>query len=286
MNAEPSPNPLSPSLTLGAVHLTITDLDHTIDFYRVGLGLAVLDQSDGEAVLGVGDQRLVHLVENRKASPIVRTTGLYHFAIRVPGRRELGNVLQNIIERQIPVTGFADHNVSEAIYLPDLDGNGIEIYRDRPRDEWQYDGGTIRMATDPIDLPGVLTARDKTSKFVGMEAGTDMGHMHLHVADLATTQPFYQDVLGFDMVMKLAGSALFMSVDGYHHHLGLNTWQGRGAPSPAADAVGLRHFEVRVPQKDIEGIATRLDSAGLTYQREAGSLIVDDPSTNTIHFST
>ena len=133
---EASPNPLSTGLTLGPVHLTITDLNRAVDFYRVGLGLSVLEQSDSETVLGAGELPLVHLCEQRDARSAGRATGLYHFAIRVPDRTHLGNVLQNIIERQIPVTGFADHNVSEAIYLPDLDGNGIEIYRDRPRAEW------------------------------------------------------------------------------------------------------------------------------------------------------
>jgi catechol 2,3-dioxygenase len=209
---------------------------------------------------------------------------LYHFALRVPDRRALGNFLENLVQRQVAVTGFADHNVSEAIYLPDLEGNGIEVYRDRPRDEWQYEGDTIRMATDPIDLAGVRSARDHAKAFEGMAAGTDMGHMHLHVSELATTQSFYQNVLGFDLMIALAGSALFMAVGGYHHHIGLNTWQGVGAPPPPDGSLGLRHFEVQVNKRDQNAILKRLDDAQVGYIQEESILKVKDPAQNEIHF--
>jgi catechol 2,3-dioxygenase len=214
-----------------------------------------------------------------------RSTGLYHFAVLVPTRSDLARSLRRIAEQRYPIQGAADHLVSEAVYLADPDGNGIEIYRDRPREEWPRVAGNIQMATDPLDLYALLGEAEGAPGDGRLPAGTRIGHMHLQIADLAAAERFYVDVLGLDIVVRMP-SALFVSAGGYHHHLGLNTWQSRGgSPAPAGSA-GLRYFSIRVPDAaELERVTSRLEQAGLSVEQTDGAVVVADPWQNQIRLT-
>jgi catechol 2,3-dioxygenase len=176
--------------------------------------------------------------------------------------------------------GSADHLVSEALYLADPEGNGIEIYRDRPRGEWSFDDGELRMATEPLDLDDLL-ADAGGEPWSGLPAGTRMGHIHLHVSRLDAAERFYVGVLGFERMTSYRDSALFLAAGGYHHHLGLNTWLGVGAPPPPAGAAGLDHFELILPDEAaLESVVARVREAGLGIERVAGGFLIQDPSAN------
>jgi catechol 2,3-dioxygenase len=200
----------------------------------------------------------------------------------VPSRVELARSLRRLVEAQTLLQGFADHGVSESVYLADPDGNGIEIYRDRPRSEWPFVAGQLQMRVDPLDVDKVLTElvgdEDRGARLAD---GTRMGHIHLHVARLADAEAFYVGILGFDLMQRFGDSALFLSAGGYHHHIGLNTWAGVGAPPPPPGAIGLRHFVVRVPDEPALGrLVTRITAAGIPIEDHAGGLLIRDPSAN------
>jgi catechol 2,3-dioxygenase len=274
---------LPPALTLGYVHLTVNDLDRSLVFYQNALGFNVHRREGGTAYLGAGGADLLALTEQRGARHYPRRTGLYHFAVLVPSRLELAHSLKRIAETETPVQGFADHLVSEAIYLSDLDGNGIEIYRDRPRNEWVDADGNFRMGAEPLDIDGVLSElRGNGSEWTGLHSGTVLGHMHLQVRNIAEANAFYCNVLGFDLMAHL-GSALFISAGGYHHHIGLNTWASLGAPPPPPDAVGLRYFVIRLPnQAEVEKVLGRARNVDLPVEEHAQGWWVRDPSQNAI----
>ena len=227
-----------------------------------------------------GKDTVLH--ENPQARRVRGTSGLYHFAVLVPSRVELAKSLQRLAETRWPVQGFADHLVSEAIYLPDPDGNGIEIYRDRPRSEWPRLDGQIRMATDPLDLDGVLAELDGHAEaWTGLHPQTVLGHMHLHVGNLPQANVFYGGVIGLDLITRLGNSALFMSAGGYHHHLGLNTWAGVGAPSQPPDAIGLRYFTIKLPQSnEVGATADRIRENGGSIEERADGMLLRDPFQN------
>lgn len=275
---------IHPDTKIGDVHLTVSDLDNSLQFYQQSLGFRVRRREGDTAYLGAGAQDLLVLTQDPNARRLPRRTGLYHFAVLVPSRFELAQSLRRIAETRTPVEGFADHLVSEAIYLPDPDGNGIEIYRDRPRSQWRYSGDSIRMATDPLDLDDLLNELEgKDQPWQGLASGTTIGHMHLHVAHLGDTQDFYNKLLGFDLMASLAGSALFVSAGGYHHHIGLNTWQGVGAPPPPPGSIGLRYFTVRLPDEgEVEKVSKRVIQAGMPVKEHPDGLLLRDPSSNGI----
>lgn len=220
-----------------------------------------------QAALGAGEPWLV-LHAAPTAPPRPRgTTGLYHFAVLVPSRADLAQSLRRLLDTRTPLQGVADHGVSESLYLADPDGIGIEIYRDRPRHEWPFVNGQLRMTTDPLDLEGLLAehpAPEHPSPH-HLAPDTRVGHIHLQVSDLDAARRFYVDVLGFELMQRFGRGALFVAAGGYHHHLGLNTWEGVGAPPPPAGAIGLDHFEVKLG-----------DGSG------DGSTLVRDPSANAI----
>ena len=236
MAASPSPAKtfsVAPQTSLGPVSLAVSDVKRSEVFYRDTLGLQSQRTPENALTFSAdGVTPLLTLTELPGARPQPRrSTGLYHFALLLPSRQDLAQTLQRLVAARYPLTGASDHLVSEALYLDDPDGNGIEIYRDRPRSEWNYDGDAIRMVVDPLDLRVLLDeATDGKSSPPGIAAGTTIGHVHLHVSDIASSKAFYHGVLGFDIMTEALPGALFVSAGGYHHHLGLNVWAGVGAP--------------------------------------------------------
>ncbi|SDX62950.1 VOC family protein [Paenibacillus sp. CF384] len=267
---------------IGKVHLRVSDLERSLAFYREVVGLQVLSQGEGTAELGAQDSSapLLHLREIPNAVPRPRRSGagLYHYALLVPDRKSLGLSLRNLVASGIHI-GQADHFVSEALYIADPDNNGIEIYRDRPREEWERDEkGQYVMGLDPIDWEGLL-AEAGDAPWSGLPAGTTVGHIHLHVSELPTTEHFYHDVLGFELVAQMADSALFISAGGYHHHIGLNVWAGIGAELTPENAPGLDYYEIVLPNETAQmALFARLQAASVPLQTDRGTVIVRDPS--------
>jgi catechol 2,3-dioxygenase len=275
---------LSPETTLGLVALTVGDMTRSLDFYQNILGFQLHRRTGDSAFLGVDGRDLLSLTERPGARRVPRTTGLYHFAVLVPSRLDLARVLRRIVESHTPTQGFADHLVSEAIYLSDPDGNGIEVYRDRPRSSWYDADGRLRMGTDPLDVAGLLAELNgQNPAGSSLPPETRIGHVHLHVADLDAAIAFYRDTLGFELMMRYGPSAAFLSVGGYHHHIGVNTWAGVGAPTPPPDAVGLRYFTLLLPDETaLSDLRTHLEAAGVRVDEDADELLVRDPSGNGI----
>ena len=243
---------IDPGARIGAVHLTVADLGRLVSFYETRLGLAVRQRDSRAAWLGAGGPDLLVLHEAPTARRVPGTTGLYHFAVLVPTRRDLARSLRRLVDTRTTLQGAADHGVSEALYLGDPESNGIEIYRDRPRAEWPVVAGQLRMGTDALDLDGLLSeleAEGDTRDAASMPPATTIGHVHLHVADLAATEEFYAGVLGFELTQRFGQSAYFFAAGGYHHHVGANIWAGAGAPPPPPGALGLDHFEIVLPPK-------------------------------------
>ncbi|MFC4637633.1 VOC family protein [Deinococcus hohokamensis] len=271
-------------LDLGPVDLSVRDLSRSVAFYREVLGMAVLEQAGEHAVLGAGTQPLLQLTGRPGAHPSQpRSPGLYHFAVLLPTRSALARWVQHAAATGLRV-GQSDHLVSEAFYLSDPDGHGIEVYRDRPRSEWQWNLDQVRMASDPIDIPGLLAEPGAQMPFEGLPEGTVMGHVHLRVTDLAATETFYREVLGFDVVARWPG-ALFVSVGGYHHHFGLNAWESQGGRPAGEDTARLEAVHLTLPDAAVEALAARLQAAGVTVNRPGAALEVRDPSGNRLIFA-
>jgi catechol 2,3-dioxygenase len=271
---------------LGFVHLTVADLSRSVGFYQRSLGFKIHRQDNGIAYLGAGEENLLVLTEIPTAVKVPRRSGLYHFAILTPSRKAFAKSLLNLIRTETELQGGADHLVSEAIYLSDPDGNGIEIYRDRARSDWQYENGNLKMGTEPIDYQGILSEITETQNdWSGLDSKTTLGHMHLHVANIGEATKFYEKTIGFDFLLSYMGSASFLSAGGYHHHIGLNTWNGVGAPPPPEDAIGLRYFTVKLSNEaEQERLIQRLNHDKVTFETLAGDILVRDPSQNGILF--
>lgn len=272
----PAPGVRLSDVALGPVLLQVGDLARSLDYYRDVLGLEMLASSGADAALGAGDRTLVSLRERRGARPAPPRGrhGLYHFAILLPDRIELGRFLSHVRGLDMSV-GLADHLVSEAVYLRDPDGLGIEIYADRPRDEWAVREREILMTTDPLDAQALMSVAGSTP-WRGMPSGAVMGHIHLHVGDLSVAEAFYHETLGFDKMVWSYPGALFLSADGYHHHLGLNTW-GEAKASRDADA-RLLEWSLRLPHAEQrEQVARRLKGAGYSVAEEDDGWIANDP---------
>jgi catechol 2,3-dioxygenase len=260
-------------IEMGAVALGVTDLDRSLDYYRRTLGLDLLERNGARAVLGVPGRPLLELEARPGGSRDPDAADLFHFALLVPSRTALGRQLQHFIDSDARLTGASEHFVSEALYLRDPDGHGIEVYRDRPRAEW-YDGDRFLLGTAPMDTQGVLEAgRTAPGGWDGIDPGTVMGHIHLETTDLARSKGFYVGRLAFDVTMDMA-QASFLSVGGYHHHL------------PAArerDAIALLHYEIRLPDPtSLRRLAAALDRDA----PPAAMLEVDDPTGIRVRFTT
>jgi catechol 2,3-dioxygenase len=274
--------------TVGAVHLTVSDLEHSLGYYRESVGLTLVDRADGRAELGAGAKVLLVLVEEPGARPAGRHTGLYHFALLVPRRVDLARWLAHAARDRVPLTGLSDHFVSEALYLSDPDGHGIEIYWDRPREVWEGRVST-RMTTLPLDVDDLLGELDdpRTDQFAELPAGTVMGHVHLKVAGIPDTVAFYRDVLGFATMAQLGSQAVFLSAGGYHHHIGANTWESAGESPPPPGSAALRHATIVFEASAERDLAlARVEAGGQDVVRGSDGPLVRDPSGNTLALTT
>jgi catechol 2,3-dioxygenase len=275
---------IHPETTVGPVSLTVSDMRLSENFYRDVLGFKPLPrQGDTLTLTADSTTPLLELKEDSLApGRPPHTTGLYHFAVLTPSRLDLARSLRRIAEERYPIEGGTDHRVSEALYLADPDDNGIEIYRDRPRDTWTFPNGEIHMESEPLDIDGILAELDADPRpWDGLAPATRIGHVHLNVSDLEATEAFYHGLLGFDIMVRRSHGALFISAGGYHHHLGLNIWNGAGAPPPPHDALGLRYYSIVLPNMDeLQATTKRLQEAGITTEEMDEGLLVRDPSQN------
>ena len=279
-------NFLPDSTQMGRVALSVADLSRSLVYYQEHIGLRLLEREGATAVLGTGERPLLILQEQPGARPARGMTGLYHFALLLPSRLALAQTLRHLIQSETPISGAADHHVSEAIYLTDPDGHGIELYRDRPREDWVDENGRFRLTTEPFDADGVLAElASESAAWTGLPAQTVMGHVHLHISQMAPSLDFYLNVLGFSLMARYGSAASFVAAGGYHHHLGLNTWAGVGAPPASADRARLLWYEILLPDEAaLEAMAARLRGAGVAYEvgENGRSLHLQDPSANPI----
>jgi catechol 2,3-dioxygenase len=268
---------------IGLVRLRVADLDVAVSFYERVLGLRSFSRGAGEALLSAGGEppaALALLGDPRAPRRPARTTGLFHVAWLVPTRRDLARALVHLDEAGWPLDGVADHAVSESLYLADPEGNGIEVYADRPRAAWRRDGAELWITTEPLDLAGLAAEAGAPEPWRGLASGTAVGHVHLEVADLDAAEAFYAGALGFEVTARRYAGARFLAAGGYHHHLAVNVW-ARARARPAAGACGLVDFEVRVPSREArDRAAERLAAHGARPERagEEGAFRVEDPA--------
>lgn len=266
------------------VKIKVGNLERSVEFYEKMLGFSVLEKTSSEAKLTAdGKTGCLTLIEPENVIPKqAKTTGLYHFAILLPTAKDLANIVVHLARNGIPF-GSSDHLVSEAIYLSDPDGNGIEIYRDRPPSGWHWQGGEVKMAVDPLDFETLLKHASPDNPWEKLPKETVIGHIHLHVAELSTAEKFYVEGLGMDVVNRFGTEALFFSYGKYHHHIGINTWNGVGAPPPAPNSTGLESFTLLfADEKARQQAVGNLRKIGAEVKEEGNHFITFDPSGNCI----
>lgn len=270
------------STRVGEVHLVVSNLERSVDFYQQLIGFDILTLETNKATLTADGHTPLLVLEEVKDSveKPFGTIGLYHVAILLPDRSSLANALIHLAENEYPMQGAANHQYSDALYLADPDDNGIEIYVDLPPEEWERDqnGGYVG-GSYPIDLEGLL--QDATPPWTGLPENTRIGHMHLQVAELEMIEEFYVDGLGFDITTKGNGS-LFLSKDHYHHNIALNTWSGVNIPAPPENSQGLKKFTLIFTQEEIDEAKFQLQRLDIPFEDSNGALLVEDPSGNKI----
>jgi len=271
---------------VGPVHLSVAELERSVGYYEQAIGLRVHAREDGTAALGTGGEELLVLREEPGARPATGYSGLYHFALLVPERADLARWLAHAAREQVPLVGMSDHFVSEAIYLSDPDEHGIEVYWDRPRHVWE---GQVaeRMTTLPLDVNDLVGELGdwRNAPFDGLAAGTVMGHVHLRVAEIPATAAFYCDALGFALMAAFGAQAAFMSAGGYHHHVGANTWESRGAGQAPPGHATLERATVVLPTAaDVDRLAHEAEVLGQEPQSldDGRGVLVRDPSGNPV----
>ncbi|MGH6899500.1 MAG: VOC family protein [Geminicoccaceae bacterium] len=265
----------------GAISLAVAELERSLDYYQRCIGMELLERAEGRAVLGAGGRRLLELEERPGASRDPQAADLFHFALLLPSRAALSRRLAQLIETETDLTGASDHGVSEALYLRDPDGHGIELYSDRPRETW-YRDGRLRMGTTALDLDDLLLAgRAHGEGRRGLAPGTVIGHIHLESCDLPRSKDFYVGCLGLAVTTERPG-AIFMSVGGYHHHVAANTWGRKTRPAPSGgDHIGMLWYEMELPERaQLAALAEGLGDA----ERSADMLVVTDPNGLAIRF--
>lgn len=275
-----NPFQLDPATTVGKVTLNVADMDMMLDYYERVIGLKTLERSSATVEMGVAETPLLRLIEQPNGRQYRNRVGLYHFALLLPTRPELGRWLKHMAANQYAITGGSDHLVSNAIYLDDPEGNGIEVYWDVPREDWWYDkNNNIKMGTYPLDYQA-LGAEAAEGAFERMPDGTTMGHVHLQTNDVAQTADFYTSVLGFDAMTRMP-TASFVSAGGYHHHLGINEWQSKGCTRPPEGSLGLQHYEIVLPNQGArDDLLNHLEALNIATTEVDGHPSVVDPSGN------
>ncbi|MBS4220960.1 VOC family protein [Bacillus sp. FJAT-49711] len=272
-----------PVTFVGQVNLKVQNFERSLAFYQEVIGFRAIEQTERSAKL-TADGKTVLLTIQQPDNVVPkqgRTTGLYHFALLLPRRTDLAKIVQHFMEIGLRF-GSSDHLVSEALYLSDPDGNGIEIYTDRDPSKWDWENGEVEMTVDLLNFVDLLSG-GKQQSWKGLPVATVMGHIHLHVSELKKTEEFYIKGLGFEVVNRYGTQALFISDGKYHHHIGLNTWNGVGAPSPSLGSVGLESFTLILPDEEKRNrIITQLKSIGASVTEENGFIITSDPSGNRI----
>jgi catechol 2,3-dioxygenase len=289
---------IPPSSLPGRVSLTVADLDRQIAFYESVLGLQLHGRDGNTARMGAGGDDLVHLTQIPGAVRHPRTTGIYHFAILLPSRRELARAVARLFSLRWP-NAPTDHVMTKTTYLDDPEGNNIELYADTPEDgEWSFaDGqfyarwadGRPSNGREPLDVEALLTHLEKDDRLdLPMPPETRMGHFHLHVADLAASRRFYHDVLGFDVMGVAAEFRMgFVAAGGYHHHIGFNTWMGEGASAPPRDSLGLRYISFVLPDREaLNQVVAHARERGAEFKENPEGLMTEDPSGNEFLFET
>jgi catechol 2,3-dioxygenase len=266
-------------MRVGMVTLRVRNLDLVTDYYRDVIGLTVMARSVMGALLGAGGVRLLNLQRRESAPREARNAaGLYHTAFLMPTRKDLARWLVHAAANKVPLSGFADHLVSESVYLDDPEGNGIEVYADRAPDTWKWENGSVAMATDQLDFDSLLALTDtRTTKYAKAPDDLRIGHMHLRVGDLAQADRFYGGTIGLDPTRKRSGAA-FLSSGRYHHHLGINVWQSAGAGPRDSTAMGLAWFSLEVASDEILQAQTlRLQQAGAPATAIENGIETSDP---------
>jgi catechol 2,3-dioxygenase len=267
---------LPADLALGAVHLIVTDLDRSIPFYEHSIGLRLRERGDQGAMLGAGGAELLVLHERPGAQPAGRHAGLYHYALLHPTRGDLGRAARRLAETGTPIQGASDHGISEAIYLPDPDGNGIELAADRPRERWGDLRDPTTIGPAPLDLGGLIASIADEELPERVDPDLRVGHVHLHVGDVGDALAFYRDIVGFE-VMTHFGSAAFVAAGGYHHHLALNTWKGEGVPPVPDGVVGLERWTVELDPEALAALRDRFTAADVATDADGEGFLVRDP---------
>jgi len=272
----------APHTYTGEVHLNVLDLNRAVQFYKEVIGFKVLEEATNKVVLTAdGKTPLLVIEQPENVTPKeARRSGLYHFALLLPKRADLGAIIKHFIQQNVRI-GASDHLVSEALYLSDPDGNGIEIYIDRDPSVWSWDKGQVAMSTDPLDIESII-AESADQTWEGLPVGTVMGHVHLHVANLPKTEKFY-NALGFEVVTNYPG-ALFMSNGKYHHHIGLNIWNGDGVTRPTPGSVGLQSYTLIYPNETVlkEAIG-KVEALDAKVELNGSEFMTEDPSGNRIN---
>src|SRR5205809_5758806 len=277
---------VQPGTKSGLVTLRVADLERSRRFYQGLLAFQPIKEEPGKVVLsGQDKQPLLELIEVPGAAPQPRrATGLYHVAILFPTRADLGHELLRVAAAGIQI-GQGDHLVSEALYISDPDDNGLELYRDRPRSEWHWTNGMVEMATDPVDIRGLIAEGERDAEpWEVIPAGTRVGHIHLQVGDITEAKQFYHTILGFDVTADLSEhGAPFVSASGYHHHIGLNTWHSRGAKPTPENAAGLQTYIIAIPSREgLQEVKERLIAHHVPYVEQEDLIRVNDPWSNHI----
>src|SRR4051794_38096864 len=268
---------LPDDLRLGPVRISVTDLDRSIPFYEDSIGLQLRQRDDGTAAMGAGGEDLVLLEEQPDGRPAGRHAGLYHYALLHPSREELARAAQRLLVTRTPISGASDHGISEAIYLPDPDGNGIELAADRPRERWGDLTDPKTVGPEPLDLNGLLELVEGREPQPKADPGLAVGHVHLHVGDVEQGLRFYRDVIGFEVWATLP-TAAFVAAGGYHHHLGFNVWRGEGVPAAPEHVVGLDHWTVRLDTAgEVAQVRARVEAAGVAVTPGDAGFTARDP---------
>jgi catechol 2,3-dioxygenase len=273
-----------PQTYVEQVTLKVQDLERALMFYQEVIGFKILKQMGNKVDLTADGETVLLSIEQPDDVVVMqgKTTGLYHFALLLPTRSDLARIVQHFAGMGLRF-GSSDHLVSEALYLSDPDGNGIEIYRDRAPSEWNWNNGEVAMTVDPLNFRDLLSGINQQQAWAGLPADTVMGHIHLHVSELRKTEEFYVKGLGFEVVNRFGAQALFISTGKYHHHIGLNTWNGVGAPRPPENSVGLHSFTLMYPNDETrDHVVASLKTMGASVTDDKGVIATADPSGNRI----